>query len=173
MCSIKDETMFSSNRKTTIAVELQRLDVESQARFDWLLDQNNEGRLTLAEREELQGLIAQYEHLPLQNTEALLQAARPDLVGTAGRINRVRLTQCGASPCSKATLWTPSARASSRARSIIEAERSTPSALPSPADRAASRVVRPVPQPMSRTRSSVRRLYVRRRTSSCSRSSAS
>ena len=33
-----------------------------------------------------------------------------------------------ASPCSKATLWTLSARASSRARSIIEAERSTPSA---------------------------------------------
>lgn len=84
--------MFSANKKTTIAVELQRPDVESQARFDWLLDQNNEGRLTLAEREELQGLIAQYEHLPLQNTEALLQAARPDLVGTAGRINRVRLT---------------------------------------------------------------------------------
>src|ERR671910_287274 len=59
-----------------------------------------------------------------------------------------------ASPCSKATLWTLSARASSRARSIIDAERSTPSALPSPADRAASRVVRPVPQPTSRTRAS-------------------
>jgi hypothetical protein len=84
--------MFSSNRKTTIAVELQRLDVESQARFDWLLDQNNEGRLTLAEREELQGLAAQYEDLLLQNTEALLRATRPDLVGTAGRINRVHLT---------------------------------------------------------------------------------
>ena len=46
--------MPSSIRKTPISVELQRLDVESQARLDWLLDQNNEGRLTPAEREELQ-----------------------------------------------------------------------------------------------------------------------
>jgi hypothetical protein len=84
--------MVSSNRKPTIAVELQRLDVESQAWFDWLLDQNNERRLTLAEREELQGLVAQYEYLLPQNTEAPLQATRPDLVGTSGRINRVRLT---------------------------------------------------------------------------------
>jgi hypothetical protein len=84
--------MASSNRKTTIAVELQRLDVESQARFDWLLDQNNERHLILAERQELQCLVAQYEHLLVQNTEALLRATRPDLVGTSERINRVRLT---------------------------------------------------------------------------------
>ena len=84
--------MFSSNRKTTVSVELQRLDVESQARCDWLLDQKNERPLTLAEREELQGLVAQYENLLLQNTEALLRATHPDLVGTSGQINRVRLT---------------------------------------------------------------------------------
>jgi hypothetical protein len=84
--------MVSSNRKTTTSVELQRLDVESQARFDWLLDQNNERRLILAEREKLQALVTQYESLLLQNTEALLRATRPDLVGTSGRINRGRLT---------------------------------------------------------------------------------
>ena len=85
--------MPRSVRETTIAVELQRLDVESQARLDWLLDQNNEGRLTPAEREELQSLVAQYEHLLLQNTEALLRATRPDLVDASGRINRARLTR--------------------------------------------------------------------------------
>ena len=85
--------MPSSVRATTISVELQRLDVESQARLDWLLDQNNEGRLIPAEREELQGLVAQYENLLLQNTEALLRATRPDLVGASGRINRARLTK--------------------------------------------------------------------------------
>src|SRR5215510_5041345 len=84
--------MPNSVRETTISVELQRLDVESQARLDWLLDQNNEGRLTPAEREELQGLVAQYENLLLQNTEALLRVTRPDLVCTDGRINRVHLT---------------------------------------------------------------------------------
>ena len=67
--------MPSASRETTIAVELQRLDVESQARLDWLLDQNNEGRLTPAEREEFQRLVAQYESLLLRNTEALLRAA--------------------------------------------------------------------------------------------------
>lgn len=85
--------MPRSVRETTIAVELQRLDVESQARLDWLLDQNNEGRLTLAEREELQGLVAQYENLLLQNTVALLQATRPDLVDASGQINQARLTK--------------------------------------------------------------------------------
>jgi hypothetical protein len=89
--------MVSSNRQPTIAVELQRLDFESQAQFDWLLDQNNERRLTLAEREGLQDLIVQYENLLLQNTEALLRATRPDLVGTSGRTNCVRLTNAARS----------------------------------------------------------------------------
>src|SRR5713101_9598479 len=85
--------MPNAIRATTVAVELQRLDVESQARLDWLLDQNNEGYLTPAEREELQGLVARYENLLLQNTEALLRATRPDPVGASGRINRARLTK--------------------------------------------------------------------------------
>src|SRR6266568_1907948 len=85
--------MPSSIRKTPISVELQRLGIESQARLDWLLDQNNEGRLTPAERKELQGVVARYENLLLQNTEALLRATRPDLVGASGRINRARLTR--------------------------------------------------------------------------------
>ena len=85
--------MPSSIRETTISVELQRLDVETQARLDWLLDQNNDVRLTPAEREELQGLVAQYENLLLQNTEALLRATRPDLVDASGRINQARLTK--------------------------------------------------------------------------------
>jgi hypothetical protein len=80
-------------RETTIAVALQRLDAESQAWLDWLLDQNNEGRLTPAEHEELHRLVAQYEHLLLQNTEALLRATRPDLVDASGRIHQVRLTK--------------------------------------------------------------------------------
>jgi len=85
--------MPSSSKKTPIVVELQQLDGESQARLDWLLDQNNEGRLTPAEREALQGLVTQYENLLLQNTEALLRATRPDLVDASGRINRARLTR--------------------------------------------------------------------------------
>jgi hypothetical protein len=83
--------MPSVNREITISVALQRLDAESQARLDWLLDQNNDGRLTPDERHELQHLVAQYETMLLQNTEALLRATRPDLVDASGRINRARL----------------------------------------------------------------------------------
>ena len=85
--------MPSSIRKTTISVELQRLDGESQARLDWLLDQNNEGCLTPDERRELQHLVAQYETMLLQNTEAILRSTRPDLVDASGHIDRARLTQ--------------------------------------------------------------------------------
>jgi hypothetical protein len=85
--------MPSSSRATTIAVELQHLDAETQERLDWLLDRNNEGRLTPVEREELRSLVAQYEHLLLLNTEALLRATRPDLVDASGRINQTRLSR--------------------------------------------------------------------------------
>ena len=89
----KDKMMPSPIRKATISVELQRLDAESQARLDWLLDQNNEGRLTPDERLELQYLVAQYETMLLQNTEAVLRATRPDLVDASGHINRARLAR--------------------------------------------------------------------------------
>lgn len=89
----KDETMSSSIREATVSVDLQRLDIESRARLDWLLDQNSEGRLTPDECQELQRLVAQYENILLQNTEALLRAIRPDLVDASGRLNQARLTK--------------------------------------------------------------------------------
>jgi hypothetical protein len=80
-------------KAVTIAVNLQRLDAERQARLDWLLDKNNEGHLTSEEGRELQDLVAQYENMLLQNTEALLRATRPDLVDASGHINRTRLAK--------------------------------------------------------------------------------
>ena len=89
----KDELMPSSSQARTISIDLLRLDAECQARLDALLDKNNAGCLTPEERQELQHLIAQYEHLLLQNTEALLRATCPDLVDASGRINRARLAK--------------------------------------------------------------------------------
>ena len=59
------------------------------------------------------------------------------------------------------------------ARSIADAETSTPRTLPPTAARAASRVVLPVPHPMSRTRAPGPMSYARRSLSLCRRSSAS
>ena len=58
-----------------------------------------------------------------------------------------------ASACRKSTFGTPSAVARRRATASIEEDRSTPSADPSCARRAASRLDCPQPQPMSSTRS--------------------
>ena len=85
--------MSSPVGKSTISVDLQRLDAECQARLDRLLDKNTEGHLTPEERQELQHLVAQYEYILLQNTEALLRATRPDLVDASGHINRARLAK--------------------------------------------------------------------------------
>ena len=85
--------MSSPVGKATISVDLQRLDAECQARLDRLLDKNTEGHLTPEERQELQHLVAQYEYILLQNTEALLRATRPDLVDASGSINRARLAK--------------------------------------------------------------------------------
>lgn len=95
------------------------------------------------------------------------RSARPMLAkaatGSAKNITPKRLiaTSKSAGPngwtctsvCSNVTFPIPSCRADSRARASIGADRSRPSAWPSPARRAARRVVRPAPQPMSRTRS--------------------
>jgi hypothetical protein len=56
-----------------------------------------------------------------------------------------------ASACANVALATPSRSASSRAGSSIRDDRSTPSAEPADALRAASRVARPLPQPTSST----------------------
>jgi hypothetical protein len=89
----KDEPMPGSSQASTISVDLLRLDAECQARLDVLLDKNNAGCLTPEEHQELEHLVAQYEHILLQNAEALLRAARPDLVDASGRINRARLAK--------------------------------------------------------------------------------
>ncbi len=73
-----------------------------------------------------------------------------------GEVRSARIGWTWASASSKSTLGIPSSSLSRRARSSIGRDRSTPSALPAVADLAASRVVCPVPQPMSSTRSAVR-----------------
>jgi hypothetical protein len=81
------------------------------------------------------------------------------------RLPRLRLADAEAVPVSRdvalkrpfdvralvARIPDPSARVRARARWIISSERSMPKAPPSLAVRAASRVVSPLPHPMSRT----------------------
>ena len=49
----------------------QHLDDEAKASWTRLADGNNEGRLTPAEREELQGLVREAEEIALSNARRL------------------------------------------------------------------------------------------------------
>jgi hypothetical protein len=82
-----------------------------------------------------------------KNIEPNREIAMSALAGSNGCI--------WASACSNVTFVIPSASARSRARASILLERSTPSAQPDAAARAASSVVWPLPHPMSSTRSVV------------------
>ncbi len=84
-------TSMSFREEPKVKIELRRLDLSSQTRLDDLLEKNNEGTLTPEERQELEGLVARYEDVLLQNSETLLRATRPDLVDESGRIDRARL----------------------------------------------------------------------------------
>jgi helix-turn-helix protein len=75
-----------------VTVIIRRLDTQGQARLQALMDKSNEGELTPSERQELEALVALYEQNMLANSEALLKATRPDLLDSAGEIDRKRAT---------------------------------------------------------------------------------
>jgi len=75
----------------TILVSMSRFRQDAQARFQNLMDRNNEGQLTSGEREELKAFVARYKAILLLNTEALLKANCPELFTPSGRLSRRRL----------------------------------------------------------------------------------
>jgi hypothetical protein len=55
---------------------LRRLSAAKQRRLDALMGRNNEGRLTRAERSELEGLVREAEEITLANARALARERR-------------------------------------------------------------------------------------------------
>jgi hypothetical protein len=64
-------------------VRLRRLSAAKQLRLDELMDGNNEGRLTPAQRRELQGLVRETEEIALRNARRLASRRR-SLSGSHG-----------------------------------------------------------------------------------------
>jgi len=75
----------------TILVPLRQFDTTTQKRFQELMDRNNEGRLTRAERAELADLMRRYEEMMVANSEALARASHPELFDETGRLVKSRL----------------------------------------------------------------------------------
>jgi hypothetical protein len=57
--------------------QLRRLSDAKQLRLDELMGANNEGRLTPAQRKELQGLVRETEEISLHNARRLASRRRP------------------------------------------------------------------------------------------------
>jgi hypothetical protein len=81
----------SVDREQIVVVYLHRFDPKTQVRFNELMDRSNEGTLSLQERVELTGLVAEYERMMLTNSEALLRATQPQLFAPSGRPIKARL----------------------------------------------------------------------------------
>jgi len=81
----------ANSDEQTILVSMSRFRQDAQARFQNLMDRNNEGQLTSGEREELKAFVARYKAILLLNTEALLKANCPELFTPSGRLSRRRL----------------------------------------------------------------------------------
>jgi hypothetical protein len=71
--------------KNTVIVSLQRLSQQKQVRLVRLMDKHNDGRLSQAEREELQRLGGEVDQLLLANSQALARALRPELFDERGK----------------------------------------------------------------------------------------
>jgi len=75
----------SSKSPSFTLVAIKRLAQKKQRRLDLLADKNTEGRLNMAERAELNRLVAEARQLALENAQALVRAQRPELFGVSGK----------------------------------------------------------------------------------------
>ena len=66
-------------------VAIKRQPQKKQRRLDFLADKNTEGSLNVAERAELNRLVAEARQLALENAQALVRAQRPELFGVSGK----------------------------------------------------------------------------------------
>ena len=71
--------------ENTVVVYLQRLSAQKQARLAKLMDKNNGGRPSQAERAELQRLGFEVDQMLLANSQAVARAMRPELFDERGR----------------------------------------------------------------------------------------
>ncbi len=75
----------------TLIVRFQQLSALKRARLTELMDKNNEGRLTRAEKPELCRLSEEVDRVTLSNSKALARVLHPELFNAAGQPVRSRM----------------------------------------------------------------------------------
>lgn len=84
-----------------LIVRLQRLTQEEESRLQTLMDKNNDGLLTKAERLELERLGKRVDEMMLRNSKLLALATRPDLFDESGSPIKERFRAALKSPIKK------------------------------------------------------------------------
>ena len=88
---LAEQVLVSMAQGQMIIVYLKRLSPADQARLQELMDKNNEGLLTPAERLELEELGARVDKMMLENSKSLARATRPELFDQKGKPIKSRI----------------------------------------------------------------------------------
>lgn len=75
----------SVDTENSVVLYLKRLSSQKQTRLTELMDKNNEGKISKAEKAELQCLNEEVSQIMLDNSIALARTLRPELFDKRGR----------------------------------------------------------------------------------------
>lgn len=90
---LAERLLASDHEDGAVSVHIRRLPLDRRARFEELMDKNNEGMLTKEEQTEFVRLGSQVNEIMLANSMALARAARPELFDEKGRPIKSRFRQ--------------------------------------------------------------------------------
>ncbi len=88
---LAEEVLQNVAAEDVLVVPLQRLAPAENDRLQELMDKNNDGLLTKAERQELEQLAAKVDQIMLENSKLLAFIKRPDLFDDNGNLVKRRL----------------------------------------------------------------------------------
>lgn len=88
---LAEEVLQNVAAEDVLVIPLQRLAPAENDRLQELMDKNNDGLLTKAERQELEQLVAKVDQIMLENSRLLAFIKRPDLFDDNGNLVRRRL----------------------------------------------------------------------------------
>lgn len=76
---LAEHVLLTTAEEDLVVVYFKQLSTADESRLQDLMDKNNDGQLTPAERAELKRLGAKADQIMLENSKALARASRPEL----------------------------------------------------------------------------------------------
>ncbi len=97
---LAEQVLTAVSTDELLVIPFKRLSQDDNERLQELMDKNNDGLLTRAERLELDKLVVIVDEMMLENSKSLARAMRPELFDENGDLieKRARLTMGSATP---------------------------------------------------------------------------